>query len=91
MEREHNIAGKNGYDLMHYEIKGDGPVMILLHGMSTSHKDWRLLWPKLVKAGYRVVLADLLGHGDSAKPAEARLYTTKALFAVLADWIDYLG
>ena len=63
------MAGKNGYDLMHYEIKGDGPVMILLHGMSTSHKDWRLLWPELVKAGYRVVLADLLGHGDSAKPA----------------------
>ena len=84
------MSDRNGYDLMNYEIEGDGPNVILLHGMSSCLNDWRKLQPELVKAGYRVIAADLLGHGDSAKPKDARLYTTKAVYAVLEDWIDYL-
>jgi 2-succinyl-6-hydroxy-2,4-cyclohexadiene-1-carboxylate synthase len=77
--------------LMNYQIEGDGPAIILLHGMSSSLNDWRKLRPELVAAGYRVIVADLLGHGDSVKPAEARLYTMKAVYAVLEDWIASLG
>lgn len=84
------MAAKSGYDLMHYEIEGDGPVVILLHGMSSSLRDWCKLRPKLVNAGYKVIAADLLGHGNSAKPADVNLYTTRAVYAVLEDWIDFM-
>lgn len=77
--------------LMNYQMNGDGPAVILLHGMSSSLNDWRKLRPELVAAGYCVIVADLLGHGDSAKPSEARHYTMKAVYAVLEDWIASLG
>lgn len=84
------MSGANNR-LMNFQIDGDGPVVILLHGMSSSLNDWRKLRPELVAAGYRVIVADLLGHGDSVKPVEARLYTMKAVYAVLEDWIASLG
>ena len=49
---------------------GDGPALLLLHGAPTASWDWHLLWPALCRAFPRVVAADMLGYGYSAKPRD---------------------
>jgi pimeloyl-ACP methyl ester carboxylesterase len=51
-----------------YEEHGPetGPLVIGLHGMGDSRASFRFLTPLLVAAGYRVVVVDGRGHGDSS-------------------------
>jgi NAD+ synthase len=77
--------------LMNYAVDGDGPPVILVHGISASLSDWSRLMPLLVSAGYRVIAVDLLGHGDSAKPSDPKLYSAKVVYAALEDLLDRLS
>lgn len=43
-----------------------------------------------MKAGYRVVVPDMLGYGDSDKPKELAAYTTKLLSDDLAALLDLI-
>ena len=43
--------------------------VVLIHGLAASLHDWDALVPQLARAGYATYALDLLGHGDSAKPA----------------------
>ncbi len=47
---------------------GEGPAVLLLHGYPQTHICWHKVAPKLVAAGFHVVLTDLRGYGDSDKP-----------------------
>jgi len=49
-----------------YEVMGQGPLIVLSAGIGDLRQSYRFLAPLLVKAGYRVASADLLGHGDSS-------------------------
>src|SRR5689334_22241625 len=48
-----------------YRIAGDGPPVVLIHGMVNSSKHWERVALRLAER-YTVVAPDLLGHGDSA-------------------------
>jgi pimeloyl-ACP methyl ester carboxylesterase len=48
-----------------YDVTGSGPLVVLSHGMGDRRQVYRFLAPKLAQAGYRVVNADLRGHGES--------------------------
>src|SRR5947209_8914556 len=48
-----------------YEVAGTGPLVVCVPGMGDLRASYRFLRPALVAAGYRVVLMDLRGHGDS--------------------------
>jgi pimeloyl-ACP methyl ester carboxylesterase len=48
-----------------YRIAGDGPPVVLIHGMVNSSKHWEQVALALADR-YTVVAPDLLGHGDSA-------------------------
>lgn len=48
-----------------YDVRGDGPTLVLLPGMGDLRASYRFLAPLLEAAGYRVVCVDLRGHGDS--------------------------
>ncbi|MDO9396155.1 MAG: alpha/beta hydrolase [Herbiconiux sp.] len=52
---------------------GDGPVVVLLHGIASSSASWRPLVP-LVSPLYRVVAIDVLGFGGS-RAAEGAAFT----------------
>jgi pimeloyl-ACP methyl ester carboxylesterase len=45
--------------------EGSGPLVVLSPGMGDLRSSYRFQVPALVRAGYRVVTADLRGHGDS--------------------------
>ena len=51
-----------------YVQAGDGPVVLLLHGLAASLLTWYCNIDVLADAGYRVIAPDLPGHGDSDKP-----------------------
>src|SRR5262252_7881545 len=57
----------NGFD-MHYEDRGSGEPLLLLHGGLGIGDDWRHVFPSDPN-GYRVVAPDLRGHGRSTNPA----------------------
>lgn len=47
-----------------YEIQGDGPPVVLLHPFPCHHQFWNPIAPAL-NSRYRLIAADLRGHGDS--------------------------
>ena len=46
---------------------GEGPVLLLLHGLGCDHTTWLPAMHELARH-YTVIAPDLLGHGVSAKP-----------------------
>jgi len=49
-----------------YDVAGQGPLVVLSHGIGDRRQAYRFLAPQLVQAGYRVASADLRGHGESS-------------------------
>ncbi|WP_067567751.1 alpha/beta fold hydrolase [Nocardia acidivorans] len=49
-----------------YDSIGEGPLVLLSHGIGDRRQSYRFLAPLLAAAGYRVVSTDLRGHGDSS-------------------------
>ena len=49
-----------------YDVTGEGPLVVLAHGMGDSRHSYRFLAPLLVEAGYRVANLDIRGSGDSS-------------------------
>lgn len=71
-------------------VAGDGPVMLLVHGMAGSSKTWKHVLPALAQR-FTVVAPDLLGHGESAKPRRGAEYSLGAHANVLRDVLHALG
>lgn len=49
-----------------YDLIGDGPLVLLSHGIGDRRQAYRHLAPRLAASGYRVVNVDLRGHGESS-------------------------
>ena len=47
-----------------YELRGDGPPVVLLHPFPSNHEFWLPVIPAL-ESRYRLILPDLRGHGAS--------------------------
>ncbi|MFI6070729.1 alpha/beta fold hydrolase [Actinoplanes sp. NPDC051343] len=72
-----------------YEVAGDGPLIVLAHGMGDSREAYRFVTPALVAAGYRVAAVDLRGCGESSAmwPGYSRTEIARDLIAL----INHLG
>lgn len=46
-------------------VAGDGPTVVLAHGIYMSVIEWSALWDLLLARGYRLVAFDQRGHGES--------------------------
>ena len=66
-------------------VKGEGPPVVLIHGLAASLHDWDCLAPELAEAGYQAFALDLLGHGDTIKPTKASDYHIKVVYRHLED------
>jgi len=49
-------------------VVGEGPAVLMLHGLGASKVSLMPVMPPLVHAGHRVIAPDLPGHGSSDKP-----------------------
>src|SRR5215475_1135900 len=78
----------NGIDLA-YEVRGDGPPLLLLHGFFGSSGDWVHLFDlDALARRYRVIAPDLRGHGRSSNPSGE--FTYRQCGADVAALLDHL-
>lgn len=77
--------------LVNYVQQGAGDPVILTHGLAASLHDWDDLLPELANSGYAGYALDLLGHGESEKPAHRRHYSVDGVFDHFSKWIDSLA
>jgi pimeloyl-ACP methyl ester carboxylesterase len=71
-----------------FRIAGDGPVVVLVHGMAGSSATWKHVMPALARR-FTVVAPDLLGHGGSAQARGEYSVSGHANF--LRDLLGALG
>ena len=48
-----------------YHDDGEGPAVLMVHGITNSSASWRPVAERLAKSGHRVLVPDLAGHGES--------------------------
>jgi len=78
---------------IHTLVGGTGPALLLLHGHPQTSAIWHKVAPKLAQH-FTLVLADLRGYGDSAKPegdAEHALYSKRTMAADMLAVMQHLG
>lgn len=77
----HDITGRDGLPIA-VHVVGEGRDLVLIHGyFSNAWTNWVRYGhaAKLVEAGFRLILPDLRGHGESAKPHDPAAYPPDAL------------
>jgi pimeloyl-ACP methyl ester carboxylesterase len=55
---------------IHYQTVGQGSDVLLIHGWVSSWRMWARTMSRLAAGGYRATAIDLVGFGESAKPAD---------------------
>jgi pimeloyl-ACP methyl ester carboxylesterase len=78
----------HGHRVVYRTAGTGGPVVLLIHGITGSAKQWDEIVPLLAER-YTVVAPDLLGHGESAKPRGD--YSLGAYAAGVRDLLIALG
>jgi pimeloyl-ACP methyl ester carboxylesterase len=71
-----------------YRMAGKGPALLLLHGIGDSSEGWVPLMSALSRR-FTVIVPDLLGHGQSAKPRAD--YSVAAYANGMRDLTEVLG
>ena len=75
---------------MAYELSGSGPALLLIHGITESHRMWDPLIPPLA-ADHTVLAVDLPGHGQSSPPPSYHVETLAAAVAQTTEALDISG
>lgn len=79
----------NGIELSTSDA-GTGRPIVLCHGFPETGHSWRHQIAPLVDAGYRVVVPDLRGYGQSSVPYPAEAYDLRELTGDLVGLLDAL-
>jgi len=92
---EENVAMEGNLDHvsihchdMAYRMEGEGPALLLLHGIAGSSRTWRDVIPRLTDR-FTVIAPDLMGHGQSEKPVGD--YSLGAFANGTRDLLEVLG
>ena len=81
-------ATLNGVSIA-YQQMGEGPDLVLVHGLAASRAFWFLHYAVPLSRHFRVTLFDLRGHGYSGVPQSG--YDAVTMSKDLAALIDHLG
>ena len=87
--QQQSFSSKDG--VIKYIDKGQGPVILLLHGVPTSGWLYRKMIDPLVNAGYRVIAPDMLGFGNSDSPEGYEIYSEEMHAQRLLELMNALG
>lgn len=81
-------AKLNGIDV-HYQIKGEGRDVVLIHGVTSTLAFWYTKVMPALSAEFRVIAYDLRGHGYSEMTEHG--YTSREMADDLLALVDHLG
>ncbi len=78
---------------LHYWVGGNpqGQPILLWHGFLGTSYSWAAVAPRLAEAGLAVIVPDMPGFGDSAKPAGVAGYDGRALAECFRALIQSVG
>ncbi|PWV73841.1 Pimeloyl-ACP methyl ester carboxylesterase [Prauserella marina] len=88
------LAGTFDYEgnrLAYTEYGAGDDVVVLTHGIMFTRRMHAPLARELAARGYRVVTLDLLGHGESERPAESWRYSMPDFARQTLALLDHLG
>lgn len=88
-----SVTAPDGVEI-HYTATGDGPGVLLLHGISADGEmnwEWTGIAPALRDAGLRTVALDQRGHGRSGKPHDPASYADHRFAADVSAVLDDLS
>jgi 3-oxoadipate enol-lactonase len=74
---------------MAFDVVGEGPPLLLLHGGLVSRTEWRPQIAYFAQQGYQVITCDLRGHGESASSRQP--YSVTLFRADVLGLLDALG
>ncbi|EDM1757856.1 alpha/beta hydrolase [Salmonella enterica subsp. diarizonae] len=81
-----------GNSKIFYQTTGDGPLVVLLHGLLMRGQTWvESGFVQVLSRNFRVVYPDLLGHGYSDKPSDIKEYEAEQQADIIAELIKSLG
>jgi len=72
---------------MFFEIRGEGEPLLLLHGGGGAGVNWQLIFSE-PPAGYRLIIPDLRGHGNTDNPEPG--FTLRQLALDVFALLDHL-
>ncbi len=73
-----------------YDVRGDGPPIVLVHGLSDSRADWAPIVDRL-SSDHRCIALDLRGHGESGDTADYGALTMAADVAAVVAAEDLVA
>ena len=77
---------------IHYHVEGEGPPLVLQHGLTNSLKSWYAYgFVEELRKDYRLILVDARGHGRSGKPHDPKDYDLKLRVNDVLAVMDDLG
>jgi pimeloyl-ACP methyl ester carboxylesterase len=71
--------------------EGSGAPVLMLHGFPDGSRAWRHQIPALTAAGFRCIVPDLRGFGESDAPTDASAYAIPEVERDLVELLDHLG
>jgi pimeloyl-ACP methyl ester carboxylesterase len=88
----YRFSGRDGQELAYREV-GSGRPLILLHGFMGNGSHWLDYGPgnTFVEQGYRVILPDLRGHGQSTTSHDPAAYPPDVLADDGLALVEHLG
>lgn len=87
---ESKIYSVNGINMEVFE-QGEGFPLVLMHGFPELAYSWRFQIPVLAEAGYRVIIPNQRGYGETDKPKPVEAYDMPNLCGDMAGLLDTLG
>ena len=81
-----NVSGIN----VRYAVAGEGPAVILVHGLASSLITWYCNIDAIADAGFTAIAVDLPGYGDSGLPNDVG-YEPRNGAKFLTEFSDELG
>lgn len=90
MKETSQILNVNGLR-MHVMSAGKGPAVLLMHGFPDTHLVWRKQVGPLVNAGYRVIVPDMRGYGQTDAPGAVSAYRTRYICDDMLALLDAMG
>jgi pimeloyl-ACP methyl ester carboxylesterase len=84
---EHGFADSGGVKI-HFVVKGEGPLLVMIHGFPDYWYTWRNQMPALAEH-FKVVAIDLRGYNKSDKPEGVESYAMPHLVADVKAVIEH--
>lgn len=73
-----------------YRVEGEGPALVCQNGVGVTTTFWESAARRFARRGYRTVLWDYRGHGQSDDPADPGTFTLETCVDDLKDLLDAL-